>query len=199
MEYNVDIWYRDPISYLIDVNFVTEFIPNSEMKTEEQLNAIFRFSIYLSILVFLFKNDFRIFYLPIFVGLMTFVLYKYDSENNQKAKVMEELNIVVDKNTKEYCSKPTNNNPFMNVLQSDYEDFPNKPPACNVSKSSVKKDIVQKFEENYNRQDDDIFRTGGSERQFYTTPITTIPNDQESFAKWLYTPNLKFKKNLHNN
>ena len=24
------------------------------------------------------------------------------------------------------------------------------------------------------------------ERQFYTTPINTIPNDQTEFAKWLY-------------
>ena len=25
-----------------------------------------------------------------------------------------------------------------------------------------------------------------SSRQFYTNPSTTIPNDQEAFAKWLY-------------
>lgn len=194
MDHNQDIWYINPILYLTDYKLLTEFIPSSAMTTEEQLNAAFRFSLYLSIIVFLIKHDFRIFYLPVFVGAMTVLLYKYDSDNNNKKEIMEKLDIGVDKNTQKYCSKPTKNNPFMNVMYNDYKDFPNKPKACNNSKKSVKIDINKKFEDNYNRQDDDVFRKDGSERQFYTTPITTIPNDQDAFAKWLYTPNIRYKK-----
>ena len=35
------------------------------------------------------------------------------------------------------------------------------------------------------RDPNDIYNRISSERQFYTTPNTTVPNDQTGFAKWL--------------
>ena len=196
MNNNQTMWYEDPIYFMLNSDLLFEFIPLSTMKDTEQLNAVFRFSIYFSIIVFIIKRDYRIFYLTIFVGFITFILNYYNVKNNEnKDTIMENLNIGTDSNTREYCIKPTFENPFMNVSYNDYKDFPNKPAACKPFKKSVKKDIETKFEKGYNRHDDDVFKKDGSSRQFYTNPITTIPNDQDGFAKWLYTPNLRFKKN----
>ena len=44
----------------------------------------------------------------------------------------------------------------------------------------------------------DIFSKNNSQRQFYTTPVTTIPNDQGSFADWLYKTPPTCKENNGN-
>jgi hypothetical protein len=83
----------------------------------------------------------------------------------------------------------------MNIAYTDYTDFPNKPEACmSFDNENIKKDISNKFNKDYNREDNDVFKTDGSFRQFYTNPCTTIPNDQTAFAKWLYEPRYIFKK-----
>ena len=74
----------------------------------------------------------------------------------------------------------------MNVLMNDYVHNPKRPEACNVSKPVVEKKIKQYFENDLYMNIDDVFNKNSSYRQFYTTPSTTIPNDQEGFAKWLY-------------
>ena len=43
-----------------------------------------------------------------------------------------------------------------------------------------------------------IFSKNNSQRQFYTTPVTTIPNDQKSFANWLYKTPPTCKENNGN-
>jgi hypothetical protein len=72
----------------------------------------------------------------------------------------------------------------MNVLMSEWTDNPNRPPACGYS--GIKDEIEENFSFNLYRDIDDLFDKNNSQRQFYTTPITTIPNDQGSFARWLY-------------
>ena len=42
------------------------------------------------------------------------------------------------------------------------------------------------FNKNLYRDLTDVYGKNNSQRQFYTTPITTVPNDQNSFANWLY-------------
>lgn len=191
------IWYENPVFYLTDPQLISNFIPSATMTIEQQMNAVFRFSLYFSIIVFVINRDYRIFYIPLFVGLITYLLYKYTNEGfKDKDTIMDKLNISTNKNSNSYCIKPTKNNPFMNVMYDDYKDFPNKPPACMSYHKNVKEEVDSNFEIGYNRHDDDIFRKDGSARQFYTNPITTIPNDQDSFAKWLYTPKLLFKKHL---
>ena len=36
------------------------------------------------------------------------------------------------------------------------------------------------------RDVNDLFGKNNSQRQFYTVPGNSIPNDQDTFAKWLY-------------
>lgn len=81
---------------------------------------------------------------------------------------------------------PTQNNPYMNVLVSDLADDPGRPAACNL----YEKDVLQTAEKHaqFNLYQDvgDLFGNLTSTRSFYTMPSTTIPNDQNAYARWLF-------------
>lgn len=193
---NKYIWYSNPIYYLTDKRFLTEFIPDNSMSTERQLNAALRFSIYFAIILFIIKRDLKIFILPIFVGGFTYALNSVNNNNTiDKNKIVENLNMNKNTNVDKYCIKPSKDNPFMNVNYTDYKNFPNKPAASMAFEKGVENEIGRNFNKDYNRPVDDVFEKEGGYRQFYTTPSTTIPNDQDTFAKWLYTPKLLYKKN----
>ena len=182
------IWYDNPIAFFSDPSKITKFIPDKDMSLTEQLNASFRFALYFSLAVWLIRRDINVLYFAIFAGLMTILLYKFDKQGkSQKASILEKMDLGSDR-VKGICVKPTVNNPFMNVGYTDYKDFPNRPQACNVMNKPVKKMIKKYFDTNLNRSEDDIFHKSASDRQFYTMPSTTIPNDQGSFADWCYKP-----------
>jgi hypothetical protein len=83
------------------------------------------------------------------------------------------------------CSKPSINNPFMNINQ--ITDNKQKPPACKYyDKPKVASEVEKDFEYNLYRDVSDLYNKRNSQRQYYTMPSTTIPNEQTSFAKWLY-------------
>lgn len=89
------------------------------------------------------------------------------------------------------CTGPTDNNPFMNILVPEYyEPNTQRPPACSTEDTpdseQLKDEIEDKFQVNLYRDTGDLFEKKNGQRQFYTNPITTIPNDQDGFAKWLY-------------
>jgi hypothetical protein len=97
-----------------------------------------------------------------------------------------------DKNKDKKCVMPTKDNPFMNFLLSDYMDNPDRPEACNAvlenedEIDNINMDTTDKFNDNLYRNLNDLFDRKNSQRQFYTVPVTTLPNDQKSFAEWLY-------------
>ena len=83
----------------------------------------------------------------------------------------------------EPCVLPTKDNPFMNPLPTDSRK---RPKACNFRNPKVKKLINDNFKSNLFTNVEDVFDRKNSQRQFYTVPSTTIPNDQDKFSKWLY-------------
>ena len=84
---------------------------------------------------------------------------------------------------------PTKNNPFMNPTLEDYKENPIREAISKtdkISKQNLKKEINDKFNINLYKDLDDVFDKNNSQRQFYTVPVTTIPNEQTKFADWLY-------------
>ena len=61
----------------------------------------------------------------------------------------------------------------------------------------IKNKMEKHFYKDLYRGVDEVFDNNYSYRQFYTTPNTTIPNDQEGFAKWLYFNEDKTLKESH--
>lgn len=98
--------------------------------------------------------------------------------------------------------EPTSDNPLMNVMPEDYSKEPDRPPADMSYKPDIENKIVSSVKSNLDKK---IFRDMGdnmeldfSLRQFYSTPNTTIPNDQKSFGNYLYG-NMPSGKDNNNN
>ena len=82
--------------------------------------------------------------------------------------------------------KPTKDNPFMNVLLTDYVDDPTRAPAADIEDPNIRKDIKKMFDHGLYKNANDIWDKNNSQRQYYTNPSTTIPNDRDSFMKWCW-------------
>ena len=77
---------------------------------------------------------------------------------------------------------PTSQNPFMNVMLPEFQDSPTRPPAASATGAA----LDNAFRVQYTSDPTDVFGKTQSQRQFVTMPCTTVPNDQGSFADWLY-------------
>lgn len=81
---------------------------------------------------------------------------------------------------------PTSRNPFMNILLDDIKYHPDRPPAAPVDHPAVGQVMDDYFRIQWHSDPTDVYGKKQSQRQFITQPSTTIPNDQGSFADWLY-------------
>ena len=180
------IWFKDPQNFITPTNY-DQFFPEKLMNFSEQLNSLLRLSIYFSLIVFVLKYDIRIFLVPLVTGLFTWFLYNIDTVNRKsKEKFLESNNLSEDPHDKSICQKPTKNNPYMNVLMNEYNDNPQRKPACDINTNVTKNEAKAYFDENMYRDVGDVYEAQTTDRQWVTNPITTIPNDQVEFAKWLY-------------
>lgn len=84
------------------------------------------------------------------------------------------------------CRKPTVDNPYANIVFSDYLDAGNVASPCNVDDDELPKKSLALYNSSIFRNVDDVFERENSQRLFYTLPINTIPNKQTEFARWLY-------------
>lgn len=180
------IWFKDLENFFTQHNY-SVFFPSKSMSFAEQLNSLMRLAIYFSIFVFLLKKDTQIFFVPIFVGGFTWFLYNADTQNKLHEKMyLRERELFKDENTGAVCATPSHNNPFMNVLMNEYSQNPMRAQACDLSRRDVKRTAKKHFDNNLYRDVDDIFQKNASDRSYYTMPSTTIPNDRESYLKFLY-------------
>ena len=81
---------------------------------------------------------------------------------------------------------PAARNPFMNVLIDEIKYNPSRPPAASVLDPSIQIPLDDFFRTEFARDPTDVFGRNQSQREFYTMPSTSIPNDVDSFQKWLY-------------
>ena len=83
-------------------------------------------------------------------------------------------------------TRPVARNPFMNVLLDELTYNPNKPAAESITHPLNNIILDDYFRVQWNSDPTDVFGRSQGQRQFYTTPSTSIPNDQESYQNWLY-------------
>lgn len=81
---------------------------------------------------------------------------------------------------------PTARNPFMNVLADEVKYNPGRPSAASVQDPNVKVSLDDFFRTEFARDPTDVFGRSQSQREFITMPSTSIPNDVDSYQKWLY-------------
>ena len=186
-----EIWFRDILGFL-KVTEATKFIPSAKMNLTEKLNSIVRLSAYVSIIHFTIFQDSSIFSLFILALLSTFIYYKHVEEMYSPSASSDDRYAGATTKTKKganegkLCTKPKDNNPFMNVLINEYSENPTRGEACDVDDKHVKHAMDEKYFKDIYRDIDDAFDKKSSFRNFYTMPNTSIPNNQREFAEWLY-------------
>jgi hypothetical protein len=182
----MSFWVNQP-TILFDKNHITQIWPYSYLTYEEKLNATTRFVILITLLGYVLLNRFIIVVLGLIVIGCIVLLYK------KKEGMLFPYYGINDQQEIEQ------NNPFGNVLMTDYKFNPNKkevnsdytPDLENSLNAKIKDFIVQ--ENNDNNEIYNLFNNIGDQfsfeqnnRHFYTNPSTTIPNKQDDFLSFCF-------------
>ena len=163
-----EYWFNNPLVLLENIY---EFYPKKKFNKIQKINSLARLSIYYSIIIGILKLDSKYLSLSFCIIVLSYFLAIMDNSNN------------ID-NFDNNCTKPTNNNPFMNFTIADQINNPNKLPACSID--SVRKEQIKKYRIKTYNDPADLYGKFITDRNFYTMPSTTIVNDQEGFSKFLY-------------
>ena len=180
-------WLND-IKVLLSKDRITAFFPTYKMTLIEKLNSIVRLSIYFGIILYAMTNEYKYLFIIIIIGVFTLFIYNnqkdnielyFNSYNSRVNKINKEVL------TRQQCTPPTTNNPFMNI--DLIGDKKTRSAACESwDNVDIQKSIEKKFNYNLYKDVSDLFNRNNSQREYYTTPSTTIPNKQTEFAKWCY-------------
>jgi hypothetical protein len=150
------------------------------MTTVQALNAVVRFSVYFSTILFLATGVSA--YLVAIPAVMaaTVVLFTLFPEG----RVLETFKAAV---SGKLYTMPTPENPFMNPLLTEITDNPNRPDAAPITRKDVQVGIMKAFQHTSDIYMDtsDLFDQARAIMPFNTLQSATIPNDQDGFLKWL--------------
>jgi hypothetical protein len=192
-----DPFWADRMEILYDSSRLIEFFPTSDMSDTEKLNALTRFFIYLSIVLFIIYRNYNLLFIGIIASAIIYIIHYNEAKkhaSNQEQfddQIRDELSIKKDTPIKvnelgDICQLPTPMNPFMNVLLTDYTDNPNRPPACAYNDHQANEARDKYFDYNLYKDVEDVWNKRNSQREYVTLPGTTIPNDRDSFMKWCW-------------
>lgn len=166
------VWFDDPL-ILFDKKSVFKFWPNADQSLEERINSGSRFIIYASCLVYILRRDVRV----IIVGLLAlsglYIIYRRGSIENLTSTDVQT------------CTKQTIDNPMANVMLTDYLINPERPPACDTVHDEYMQSMMG-IGNGRSRAPLPEQQKYAMSRQFITAPVSTIPNDQTSFAEFCY-------------
>lgn len=161
------------------------FFPSSKNDIIENLNAVVRFGIYASIILAAYHKKPEYIFLCVIGFVISYLMFLY-----YDIQLVEEFSDELDSIKNSNYTKPTLNNPMMNVLVTEYqsEDRPEAYPVTDTSKEGylVKKDMEDKLNFNLFRDVGDIYNNKHSQREFYTMPNTTVPNNLEKYIDFVY-------------
>ena len=157
---------------------ILKFWPTATQSADERVSATTRFVLYAMCIVYIINREPRIFALG---GISLAILYYMWTSNMVKDGKLRStigdarLSSVFRSNV----TLPSVENSMGNVLMTDYVDNPDRPAAAWYP--SVRTQVQQAWSQihPFERQRD-------AERNFYTMPASTIPNDQTGFAQAAY-------------
>ena len=207
-------WFKD-ISILYNKNYLLEIIPKKEYDFSRKLNAVVRFAVYYSILLYIFKRDGNILCFPFITIVITVFLHRTnrDETNDDAMKglmsskghtSMEDIDAMIMDINKDIFREPDDDNPMMN--QNTFDLYENKKAVPTYNNPGMKRKVEETLDNGIFKDSNDLFNRRNSQRQWYTMPNTEAMNKQTEFAKWCYmTPptckegnGLQCANNLHN-
>ena len=208
-------WLNNP-SILLNKEYILQLWPTSSMSFEENLNAISRLIIILSILGFLATRSINIIIVVVVTLIVIIILYntrkpkltrtkegfttdKDNSRMNNGSPVIDSPKTLQKFLNNEFVLT-SKKNPLSNVLLTDIADNPTRkaaPPSFNIQvyediNNNTKK-MVQSLNPGIKNTNKQLFGDLGekfefdqSMSRFYSTPNTKVANDQGAFAEYLY-------------
>lgn len=192
---NEKIWYED-LNVLVDKSKLSKYIPLNSYTKNEKLNAIMRFSLYLSVLLIILTAQVNYIFILIVVGILTYTVdFSYEEKENKKMEKFEDYKKmkkdkhikkrnIKPKNYVRKCVLPTEHNPFMNFMVSDKRD---RKRACKTYNNEEIEGLMDdKFSVGLFKDIDSVYSNENSQREFYTMPNTEAANRQGEFADWCY-------------
>jgi hypothetical protein len=200
---STSFWINEP-SILINKKDILNFWPTENMNYNQKLNSISRLIIILTIIGAMITQTLRM----LITGLITLgvIILLYFIQKKEKSKKEGFSNNTINNATiHKYYEQPKLTNPLMNVCLTEYKENINRKPAAPSFNPDIKKKInedtktfiVSNFNNSNKNEDNNIesrlfldlgdnYNFNQSMRNFYSTPNTTIPNDQNGFAEFCY-------------
>lgn len=203
-------WTEQPHVLIEDAWDFFPFSKKSILCSSSALNSLTRFGFYLGLALFVITRKAVYLGIPVLAAIFTVALYygmKGNGSLRQGPEVLDKPSfkegfsgkqliegsdaadkIVIDIIGSSERTVPTGPNPYMNVLINEISEYPKKPPAKYLSSSGSdgKSLIDSQFENRVYSDPGDVWNRNQSQRQFYTMPSTSIPNDRDSYQNWLY-------------
>ena len=182
------IWYQD-LRVLFRRDRLLEFFPTRDHSFAERVNAIVRLVAYSCAGMYLYNRDTRyVVYGLLSIALLTCVYGcgggTGSSPSTARKPAPAGSTCVQALDADPACTLPTVNNPYANVLVSDYSDNPDRPPACQYD--DVADLVKDKFNKGGLRDLDDVYDENNGQSTFYTMPVTTTMPDTKAFAEFVY-------------
>ena len=223
-EKEILFWSEDP-NILLNQTYIFEFFPTSSMTYKQQLNAITRTVIILTIIIMILTPTMRVFLISLITLIMIFLMNYFkdkdtiegleqpeDQDNDldayneddpiekNVASFSEPTDELMESALTNVFAEPNSNNPFNNVMITDYHSGVEKKPAAPSYNKNTQENILEsakKLVTEVNPDQPDIaeklFSDLGEKinleqslRPFHSNPSTTIPNDQAAFANFCY-------------
>jgi hypothetical protein len=179
-----------------------ELIPKNEMSRNQKLNAVMRVVLGLTIIGYAISRRTAILISAFLVGVIS-IVYWWNGSRYEKDAIKEGLEAMNQArfSTPELeLTKPTKDNPMMNIRVNDILDNPTRAPALPSFDPKVEKEINDKTKDFVTEQFNsdpkirellfsDLVETikfDDSMRNFHSMPSTSLPNDQGAFAQFCY-------------
>jgi hypothetical protein len=175
------LWIDNPAELFTKETW-TKFVPTSSMDVPTAMNAIVRFTVYISVILFLAKKEtYYLLAIPL-VLMLTVVAVKLFPHPRTLESFKDKVTSVMNNYT-----YPSAKNPFMNPLLTEILDNPDRAQAAPVTSKEVKKQIEASFKQTSDLYMDtsDKFDLAQSMRTFHTVQSGLIPNDQDGFLQFL--------------
>ena len=189
---NTPFWYKKP-SILYEKDYLFEFFPSKRFDIVRKLNSIVRLTILYSVIMYLCTKITKYLLIPVIAALVTWFIWSRQSDMNIDTLMEESMSNRLDDLVKindleTSCRVPTKENPFMNPPLHEFSnDKYSNPKSCpSYNNVGVQNRVEELFNQDLYRDVKDVFGKNNSQRQFYTVPGNQVPNDQGSFAHWLY-------------
>lgn len=211
---SVPFWLEDP-SILFKKSDVTEILPVSGMSQNRKLNAVTRAVILLTIVGYAFSRRHQILVSGLLAIVICIAVWRWGTNAGGKSDILKEGLAMRERIQADSVlpppnfTKPTKENPLMNVLIPEVQDNPQRlsaepsydPKVDKVINEKTQDFVVEQFNDDPKIREllfGDMVESvvfDNSMRNFYSTPATTVPNDQGAFAQFCYGEQISCKEN----